>query len=980
MNSTIACPTCGQSNPAGTLFCVKCHARFPGADETPTIASRSFSSLDDTTLGGGTPAPIMERGTKLAGGRYEILEILGQGAMGAVYKARDHELDRWVAIKVIQPELANSRAILKRFKQELILARQVTHKNVVRIFDIGETDGMKFITMEYIAGSDLKSLIVERDKMPAEEAVDIIRQICLALEAAHGEGVVHRDLKPQNIMIEQTGRVVVMDFGIAHSKDLPGATMTGALVGTPEYMSPEQAKGEKTDTRADIFAVGIIFYELLTGRVPFRAGTLVETMYKRTRERAIPPVELDQTIPVQANRVIMKCLETAPENRYQNVKEILQDLATFDPRKTVGALDRVRFAVARRRKVVAVGVAVLLVLVVAGLAGFLLRDRLAPEPAAVHPNVSVFVADFSNHTGELVFDGTLEPVIKITLEGAGFITAYDRTQARNLGLPPIADKLDEPGARQIAIGQGLNVVVSGSLERQGAIYSLSMKATQAVTGNTIRTAQETAPKKEDVLLAATKLAGILRKALGDDAPESALRFAGETFTATSLEAIHEYATAVEALGNAKYEDALRSFSKAANMDQKFGMAYVGMAAASRNLGQQQDAEKYVKLALEHVDGMTERERYRTRASYYNILGDQRKCIEEYGTLISKFPADVAAHNNLAYCWTQLRNMTRALEEMRAAAAILPKRLIYRWNLSLYASYGSDFMTGEREARALQSLDSSSPLGLSALAFAQMGQGQSMQAAATYQELEKIGKVNASDGRAGQADVAIYEGRFGEAIHTLEQGAADDLTAKYPDKAASKFAALAYTRLLLNQKDPAMAAAERALMASKIVKIRFLAGRIFALLGDTARAQMLAAGLGSELQIEPQAYAKLIEGNIALQKEDARGAIKAFSEANNLLDTWIGRFDLGRAYLAAEAFTEADSEFDRCIKRRGEALALFFDESPTYSYFPPVYYYQGRAREGLKSTGFAEFYRNYIAIRGKAGEDPALAEVRRRAGL
>ena len=188
MNSTIACLACGQTNPAGSLSCSKCHAHFSGADDSPTIggASKSFSSFDETTLAGGTPVPIMERGTKLAGGRYEILEILGQGAMGAVYKAKDHELDRWVAIKVIQPELANSRAILKRFKQELILARQVTHRNVVRIFDIGETDGMKFITMEYIAGSDLKSLIVERDKLPAEEAVDIIRQICLALEAAHG--------------------------------------------------------------------------------------------------------------------------------------------------------------------------------------------------------------------------------------------------------------------------------------------------------------------------------------------------------------------------------------------------------------------------------------------------------------------------------------------------------------------------------------------------------------------------------------------------------------------------------------------------------------------------------------------------------------------------------------------------------------------------------------------------------------------------
>src|SRR5262249_47413929 len=152
----------------------------------------------------------------------------------------------------------------------------------------------------------------EQDKLPPEEAVDIIRQICHALDAAHSEGVVHRDLKPQNIMRDTNGRVVVMDFGIAHSRDLPGMTMTGAVMGTPEYMSPEQARGEKTDTRADIFAVGIIFYELLTGKIPFLAQTAVETMYKRTRERAIPPIELDSSVPLQANKIIVKCLETAP--------------------------------------------------------------------------------------------------------------------------------------------------------------------------------------------------------------------------------------------------------------------------------------------------------------------------------------------------------------------------------------------------------------------------------------------------------------------------------------------------------------------------------------------------------------------------------------------------------------------------------------------------------------------------------------------
>jgi tetratricopeptide (TPR) repeat protein/predicted Ser/Thr protein kinase len=956
---------------------MRCNTPFPAVDDLKTVgAVPERSGMETTTMLRGTPAPLMERGTVL--GRYEIVGILGQGGMGAVYKAKDRELDRLVALKVIQPELVSSSAILKRFKQELILARQITHKNVVRIFDFGDADGLKFITMEYLDGGDLKSHIIERGKIPPAEAVDIVRQICNALEAAHSAGVVHRDLKPQNIMIESTGRVVVMDFGIAHSKEMPGLTMTGALMGTPEYMSPEQAKGEKTDIRADIFAVGIIFYEMLTGKVPFRASTIVETMYKRTQERAVPPVDLDQSVPVQANQIVMKCLETDPANRYQSVKEILQDLEIFDPEQ-YGLLDRARRSVARRSKRIAIVAAALAVLVIAVIAGVLFQSRFSSAPGTPRAAITVLISDFSNHTGDPIFDGALEPVVKIALEGAGFITAYDRTQMRNLGLQAISGRFDEQAARKIAVGQGLGVVISGVLDRKGAGYALSLKATQTVTGNTIGSAEETASNKDQVVFATTKLASAVRNALGDDTSDSAQRFAMETLSATSLEAIYEYAKAMDALSNGKLQDALRGFSKAVDIDQDFGMAYAAMASASRNLGQQQDAEKYIKLALGHLDRMTERERYRTRGFYYLLISDPEKCVEEYGALISRFPSDAAAHNNVAFCWSQLRNMPKALEEVRQAAAILPKRLLYRFNVSIYASYASDFQSAEREARALQELDASSPLGFSALAWAQLGQGQSVSAAETYQKLETFSPVSASDARAGLADLAWYEGRFADAARLFEQGAMEDLAAKRADRAAAKLAGMAYTRLSQGQKGPAVAAADRALSSSTTLRIKFLAGRLFAMAGQTARAEKLAAELASDVHSEPQAYAKVIEGEIALASGDPRAAIKAFTDANNLVDTWIGRFGLGRAYLESGAFTEADSEFDRCIKRRGEALSLFNEES-TYGHFPTVYYYLGRVREGLKTAGFAESYRTYLSIRAKAGEDPLLADVRKRAGL
>jgi tetratricopeptide (TPR) repeat protein len=226
-------------------------------------------------------------------------------------------------------------------------------------------------------------------------------------------------------------------------------------------------------------------------------------------------------------------------------------------------------------------------------------------------------------------------------------------------------------------------------------------------------------------------------------------------------------------------------------------------------------------------------------------------------------------------------------------------------------------------------------------------------------------------------LAIYEGRYRDAVRILEKGAADDSVAKNPDAAADKLSALAYVQLLRGDKAAALKSTNNALDLSKAVKTRFIAARNYAALGEDAKAKELAAGLSSELPLEPQAYGKLIEGEIALKNGDSRGAISSFTQANNILDTWIGRFDLGHAYLEAGASTEADSEFDRCLKRRGEALALFLDEVPTYGYFPPVYYYQGRVREGLKSAAFAEPYKQYLSIRGQAGEDTLLADVRRR---
>ena len=272
--------------------------------------------------------------------------------------------------------------------------------------------------------------------------------------------------------------------------------------------------------------------------------------------------------------------------------------------------------------------------------------------------------------------------------------------------------------------------------------------------------------------------------------------------------------------------------------------------------------------------------------------------------------------------------------MRRVVQIVPNSTILRNNLAVYLAYSGNFEAAEREARAIGNPGVNS---LIALAFGQLGQDRVLQAIETYQKLQTIDAQGASRAISGLGDVAIYEGRLAEAVRILGQGAAADAAAKEPNRAASKYAALAYAHLQRNQNAAAIVAAESALKNSRAVKIRFLAGRMLAEAGAISTAQTVAASLAAEPQAESQAYARIVEGNSSLKKGEHYQAIKLLNEASNLLDTWIGRFDLGRAYLEAGQFAQADSEFDRCIKRRGEALALFLDEEPTYGYFPPVYY-------------------------------------------
>jgi tetratricopeptide (TPR) repeat protein len=594
----------------------------------------------------------------------------------------------------------------------------------------------------------------------------------------------------------------------------------------------------------------------------------------------------------------------------------------------------------------------------------------------------VLVGDFANHTGDPVLDDTLEPMLGVALEGASFVNAYSRGDARKLAekLPHPTDKLDEQSARLVAVNQGVNAVITGEISLRGNEYEVSAIALDAVSGKELAKAEVTASNKDEILRDLPRLAEPILKALGDTTPAS-VQFEAVSggFTAASLEAVHQDALGGEEQFAGKFQEAFDSFQKAVELDPKFARAYTGMAAMALNLGRPGDAVKYMKLAMEHVDRMTERERYRNRGMFYYTTGDWKNCVQEYTQLVTHYPADRVGQNNLASCYIHLRNAPKALEAAQHAVEIVPKGVGQRLNLAFISSVAGDFATSEREARIALEISPSAAQGFLELAEAQLGQGEIEKAAESYHQLERFGSLGVSTAATGLADLDAYQGKYGEAARILAQGATADESAKMADNAARKYAALGNIEEIEGHQAAALSDIGKALANSQSVEIRFLAATTYVDAGDFAKAQKLATSLSSELTSEPQAYGKIIEGLIALKRKDSKEGVKQITDAVDLLDTWIGRFELGRAYLEAGAFTEADSEFDQCAKRRGEAIELFMDNVPTYAYFPPVYYYQGRVREGMKSEGFADFYRTYLSIRAQSSEDPLVPEIRHRIG-
>jgi serine/threonine protein kinase/Flp pilus assembly protein TadD len=995
----IKCPKCGHDSPETARSCVACAAPL---FRRPTVAAAVLTPLpipatsapDAETIALPSSDPLSTGGTtggltpgQTFGNRYQIISLLGVGGMGAVYHVWDTELGLSLALKIIRPESdpLSAQELERRFKRELVLARQVTHRNVIRIHDLGEISGIKYITMPFVHGTDLARLLANDGKLPVERVIAFARQIVSGLRAAHEVGIVHRDLKPANILIEDDERAIITDFGIARSTDAgtfaTAATAAGAIIGTIAYMAPEQASGRAVDQRADIYALGLILYEMLVGRRASSGGeTALAMLIERSRQPPPGLRTIDQTIPEPIERLVTKCLEPDPNARYQTTADLE---AAFDQLDASGHERFVPAVPAPRPRWLWPAAAVLVAIFIV-LGGWMLPHAGSPSPPAdvkPHEPISVLIADFENKAKEPVFQGSLEQALSIAIEGASFITSYSRSTAQaQLAQRKTGPVLDLANARLLAASEGINYILTGSIGARatGSGYTLVVNAVDPSNGTPLASASTDVDSKDNVLKGVQSVASTLREKLGDTTPESVRLAAAETVTTTSLEALKLYSQAQDLSVGGHEEESIKFYESAIRLDKDFARAYAGWGTALYNLGQRQQAEEKFKEALQRSDRMTERERYRTQGGYFTgPLASYQEGIEAFTALATKYPGDRAAHSNLGLAYFNMLDFPKAMAHTLTAVQLSPKSTRYRNNYALYAMYSSDF---NKATEAASEVLKQNPLQVKAyvvMAAAALASSNRQGVRDAYAQMGKTTATGMSLANLGRADLALYEGKTQEAITTLKAGIEVDRTSKNSVAMAVKLVALAEAQLHERQTREAIDSAREAINLTNEDATLVPAALVLVRAGRSAEAQKIAASLAQQFQARSRAYAEMIHAEIFRTSGQLPASVDALGRARKLADLWLGRFLMGVTNVEGNRYQLAQNDLELCLKRKGEAMAIFLDDVPTFRYLTPVHYWLGRALEGQKRPGAADNYKAFLALRPEGSRDPLADDARKR---
>ncbi len=666
----VKCSNCGTENTRDSEFCKKCGTRM-GESEAKPIPTKTLEAAKEELTTGSTFAE-----------RYQIIEELGRGGMGRVYKATDTKIKEKVALKLIKPEIASDKKTLERFSNELRIARKITHKNVGKMFDINEAEGTHFITMEYVSGQDLKGLIRQSGQLGTGTALSIAKQVCDGLAEAHKVGVIHRDLKPSNIMIDREGSVRIMDFGIARSLKEKGITGAGVMIGTPEYMSPEQVEGKEVDQRSDIYSLGVILYEMVTGRVPFEGDTALTIAVKHKTEEPKNPKDLNSQLSDDLSKVILRCLEKDKEQRFQSAGEVRAELTKIEegiptteqkiPERKPLTSREITVQLSPKKLFVPIAIVIALVIVAVIIWRLLPQKETIPPPTG---KPSLVVMYFENNTGDENLDHYRKAISDLLITDLSQsrhldVVGGDRlfNILENLNLSE-AKNYSSDALRDVASQGRASHILQGNYTKAENTFRISVMLHEANTMKRVSAEMFEGTGEKSIFSMVDKITTTIKSSFAISAEDIAADIDEniEDITTSYPKALKYYIESRRHYNSGNYRESISLMEKAVEIDPKFAMAYRSLSMSYNNLYLDAEANKYMTKALELADRLPGRERFQIMGDFYSQKEKTYdKAIEAFQKLLEIYPEDTRANHNLGLRYATLEQWDKAIERYEIA--------------------------------------------------------------------------------------------------------------------------------------------------------------------------------------------------------------------------------------------------------------------------------------------------------------------------
>ena len=875
-------------------------------------------------------------GTKL--GEYEVKSLLGSGGMGEVYRARDTRLGRDVAIKVLPSFLSADSDRLRRFEQEARAAAALNHPNILAVFQMGTYQGAPYLVSELLEGETLREQI-KRGRLPIRKAIDYGVQIARGLAAAHEKGIVHRDLKPENLFVTKDGRLKILDFGLAkltqrqssseHSAmTLTEGTEAGVVMGTVGYMSPEQVRGQAIDHRADIFAFGVILYEMLSGKRAFQKPTSPETMTAILNEDPPGISQVTANIPLAMQRVVHRCLEKNPEQRFQSASDLafaLDALSESGGSSHSATAANLVTGWARRWKVIVSAAVIVLALSIGSYFYSHRKPKLTDKDTIV-------LADFTNSTGDAIFDDTMKTALSVSLQQSPFLSVLpDSKVARTLQqmTRPTSAKLTPDVTRELCQRAGSKAYIAGSLGSLGSEFVVGLKAVNCESGDILAQEQVTAASKEKVLNALGEAASKLRGELGEPlATVQKFDLPLAHVTTSSLDALKDYSLGLKIYDQKGIVAALPYYQRAIRLDPNFAMAYRSMGGVYLDLGESGRAREYVTKAFQSREHATQQEKLTVTANYYQyVTGELDKAIQTFQEQMATYPREPIAYGDLSVAFQGKGQYEKAVEVARQGMLEAPESMGSYENLatcyvSLQRLDEARQVIHEAQARKFEGFGLH--YHLYRIAFL-----ESDPATMAEQQQWFVGKPEYENtGLALESATKAYEGHVSKSHELMKRAVDSALRANQKENGAGYLTDAALQQAAYGNPAEARQSAAEALKldtASQGVEVE--AALAFAMAGDTARAESLAQGLGEHFPLDTQMqslWLPAIRGQLALDRNNPAVALNALQAASpiELGNTIYGSTCLyhvyvrGEAYLAAGQGSAASAEFQKILNHTG----------------------------------------------------------------